>query len=164
MWFVSQYPSHCRVLLWAVSWLALAHSRSLLLSLTHSCSISGSICHSHSCSFRPTLAHSGHFDSLWLSPAHSGSLRRSSASRSLLGSLRRTCVAPAYPTLLKAPSPKKYLLLTWYLTILVDHLNFWAWKIIVVKSAKNSTDRKFTRRNSTTAILENLPQNSLKYH
>ena len=35
---------------------------------------------------------------------------------------------------------------------------------IVVKSVKNSRDRKFTRRNSTEAILQNLPQNSVKYH
>ena len=35
---------------------------------------------------------------------------------------------------------------------------------IVVKSVKNSTDRKFTRRNSTESILQNLPQNSMKYH
>ena len=38
--------------------------------------------------------------------------------------------------------------------------------IIVVKSKKNITDRKFTRTNSTEAILQNLPQNSakLQYH
>ena len=35
---------------------------------------------------------------------------------------------------------------------------------IVVKSVKNSTDRKFTRRNSTESILQDLPQNSMKYH
>ena len=34
----------------------------------------------------------------------------------------------------------------------------------VVKSVKNSTDRKFTQRNSTKAILHNLPQDSVKYH
>ena len=35
---------------------------------------------------------------------------------------------------------------------------------IVVKNVQNSTDRKFTRRNSTDAILQNLPQNGVKYH
>ena len=35
---------------------------------------------------------------------------------------------------------------------------------IVVKNVQNSTDRKFTRRNSTDAILQNLPQNGMKYH
>ena len=38
-------------------------------------------------------------------------------------------------------------------------INFFYWSYIltiVVKSAKNSTDRKFTRRNSTQAILQNL--------
>ena len=34
---------------------------------------------------------------------------------------------------------------------------------IVIKNVKNSTDRKFTQGNSTEAILQNWPQNSVKY-
>ena len=36
--------------------------------------------------------------------------------------------------------------------------------LLVVKSVMNSTDRKLTRRNSAEKILQNLHQNSLKYH
>ena len=60
----------------------------------HSCSLSDLFCYSRS--FWLTPAHS---DSLWLSRALSGTHR---LTRSLLSSLRRSCVALVYPALVGA--------------------------------------------------------------
>ena len=40
----------------------------------------------------------------------------------------------------------------------------WKTTSVVGKGAKNSTDRKLTRRNSTEAIIRNLSNNSVKYN
>ena len=40
----------------------------------------------------------------------------------------------------------------------------WRTNNIARKSVKNSTSRKLTQRNSTDAIIQNLPHNSVKYN